>query len=75
MKTSSPKKEIRIKVESRFFERLKTQAYVYGVKPNDYILYLIINDIKSIENKIPYISEESEKIIQEGYSEILKNKK
>lgn len=74
--SSSSKKEIRLKVDSKLYSLLSQNATNYGVKPNDYILYLLLDDIKDSQAKqIPYIGLESEQMIQEGYEEVQERKR
>ncbi|OGJ47924.1 hypothetical protein A2229_02975 [Candidatus Peregrinibacteria bacterium RIFOXYA2_FULL_33_7] len=73
MKNSIDKKEIRIKVNPKLYELLTRNASVYGVKPNDYIIHLILGDLK--QEIIPYVSKDSEFMIDEGYKEVEAEKK
>lgn len=77
MKTSTPsKKEIRIKVGSKLYSLLSQNASSFGVKPNDYIVHLILDDIKvNQSSQIPYLDNQSEGIVEEGYQEINQHKK
>jgi len=67
-KNDTSKKEIRLKVATRLYDLLKGNADVYGVKANDYILHLILNDIKTF--KVPYLSTDQEKSVNEAYKEV-----
>lgn len=72
----SSKKEIRLKVAPTLYSLLSQNASAFGVKPNDYIVYLIIDDIKENKvEKIPFLSSESEQMVKAAYEEITDLKK
>ena len=62
------KKEIRLKVENKFYRLLQVNADQYGVKPSDYIIHLILDDIKS--SKPRFVSAEVETNLFDTYAEI-----
>lgn len=66
------KKEIRLKVENKFYHLLQVNADQYGVKPSDYIIHLILDDIKSSKPK--FISDEVESNLTDVYAEIAEAK-
>ncbi len=69
--TSFSKKEIRLKLAPKLYSFLSRNAGVYGIKPNEYIIHLVLDDIKNNSlQQIQYLSEESDNMIKEGYVEI-----
>ena len=73
MKTiTHPKKEIRLKVENKFYKLLQNNANIFGVRTSEYIVHLIINDIK---NTPTFLSDEAELAIEESYNEVISAKK
>jgi len=67
------KKEIRLTVGDHFYTLLKQNANIYGVSTNDYIIHLILSDVKTV--KYPYISDLAESTVDESYKEISTKKK
>jgi hypothetical protein len=74
MTTIAPvKKEIRLKVASKFYNLLEDNANRYGLKPNEYLVHLILDDIK--KSAPPFLSEASEEAVDEAYQERKTSKK